>query len=157
VVGLFVQETNMKNSLPGLSLCLTALLLGAASGLLSSGASVVGGGRLSDYRGGTITAAWCVGAETDDNALHCQECTSDGNGHYVKCDSDGTNKMFGDSIPTPWKVVLDTNTACGGIASKYGVMSQGFCSLPLGLPTETCGRTYTKLVGLGIDSTRNCN
>ena len=131
---------------------------GSVIGLLAmfqcsgSACALVDQAKLAGYHGGE--EYYCVYPFAD-SPNSCFWCRSDGNGHYVKCDSSGTAYLI-----SPWdpnqsptiRVVLD-NMPCGGSSNTY---TDPQCQVFRG-GDGACGRIYKSLTSASPVSGVNCD
>lgn len=121
------------------------MLLGAGmlvcSAALPARIATVSDSRLQEIAGGQTFA--CALPSGDPNGLHCDECTSDGNGGSIKCDSTGADATWTCTPTTYWTSLDETN--CDGTAQHYGA---GDTSCSMNFSPETCFRTFTKATSM---------
>ncbi len=108
--------------------------------------------EMTHVRGGG--SMWCSTPMPDADALDCDECTSNGNGGWVKCTTDAVNKKHQYVTSTPPTAAFMWNYTpmpCGGWARNYGNAN---CTGSYS--SVSCGRMVTAAMRMATSTEVNC-
>lgn len=112
-----------------------AAIVGSLLLMMSSGPYELDAAEMANVRGGV----WCSTPVPDPAGLDCNECTSNGNGWYVKCTPDTKDWMHQYTVgQTPAQLWSYPEYSCNGFAHTY---SNSTCTNFKS--STTCLRTYT--------------
>lgn len=118
--------------------CLMALVVTEYLLVDDNSGSLLSATEMQAYRGGYDK--YCVYPTTDPNAIHCNQCTSNGNGGSTRCTNAHYSQIDVADI-FPDRVSFD-QTACGGLAPEWYSPNTN-CGGPPNT-SAACGRNYIK-------------